>query len=559
MHLLALEHIDVAGVDAGSTALAFQWQFQLLAELTHPADLSGGNPDHQGVGGHILVDHCTSSHKGILANGDPTYDGAVGPQGGALFYQGVTILVFALDQGAGIVYVGKHHAGATEHALFEMYVVVDRDVVLDFAIVADGDLVADEHVLPQGHALTDACAATDMDEMPDARAFANLRAFIDYGAGVLVMTHGSTQQARKERVAFVILGATGCQAADGFDSFHAVPRILDAVALAIENGLVADGVQVSEAFGKLDFGTITGDRAVGRLHALDRVRQVVGVDGEEPAHARVLVLQIASGLGFVDVVHDVALQLAEDEVQHVVEMHTDIGGHAERFARVTLPAFHIPLAAAGDVGQLDVVLVVLLARLDLLLQIDDRLMVAQLQDVVQTATGLLLGKQQVVEHRGAGHQRLFADHVTTEAQTRVDMRVVQVVGRADRHDIQGGRRIALQAPGMVVETLELGEELTLRREAVDDADRVVDVVGTGQLVAGVLDGTHVARGDVAGSADKGESFHAVSRKRLERAANAPDENLRPACGPRKNTQALMTFACGARYLPRLSTSRRACC
>ena len=78
--------------------------------------------------------------------------------------------------------------------------------------------------------------------------------------------------------------------------------------------------------------------------------------------------------------HDIALQLAEDEVQHVVKMHTDIGGYAEGFARVALPAFHVPLAAAGDVGQLDVVLVILLASFDQLFQIYDCLVVAQLQE-----------------------------------------------------------------------------------------------------------------------------------------------------------------------------------
>ena len=120
------------------------------------------------------------------------------------------------------------------------------------------------------------------------------------------------------------------------------------------------------------------------------------------------------------------------------------------------------------------------------------------------------------------------------------MRVVQVVGRAYRNDIQRSLRIALKSPGVVVETLELGEELTLRRKAVDNTNRIIDVVGTSELVASVLYGTHVARGDIAGSADKGESFHTVSRKRWERAINAQND-LRLACGTRKNTQALMTF------------------
>ena len=257
--------------------------------------------------------------------------------------------------------------------------------------------------------------------------------------------------------------------------------------------------------------------------------------------------------------HYIALQFAEDEVQHVVKMHTDIGGYAEGFTRVALPAFHVPLAAAGDVGQLDVVLVILLASFDQLFQIYDRLVVAQLQDVVQTTTSFLFSEEQVIEHRSAGHQRFFTDHVTTKTKASSDVRMMQVVGRTDRNDIERGHWIALQSPGVVVEAFKLSEEFALRRKAVDNTYRIIDIEGTGKLVTGVLDGTHVARGDIAGSANKGKSFHAVSRKRLERTVNALDEACAQRAVRAKNTQALMTFACGTRYLPRLSTNRRACC
>lgn len=60
---------------------------------------------------------------------------------------------------------------------------------------------------------------------------------------------------------------------------------------------------------------------------------------------------------------------------------------------------------------------------------------------------------------------------------------------------------------MLREPFKLGEEIALRRNAVDDADRVIDVVRHGQMVAGVLDGTHVARRNVAGGTDEGEIFH----------------------------------------------------
>ncbi|MCY1552981.1 hypothetical protein D9M68_894190 [compost metagenome] len=93
------------------------------------------------------------------------------------------------------------------------------------------------------------------------------------------------------------------------------------------------------------------------------------------------------------------------------------------------------------------------------------------------------------------------------------MRMVQVVGAADRHVVQRGRGVALELLRVFVEAFELSEELALRRDAVDDADRIVDVVGHRQMVIRVLDGTHVARSDVTGSADEGKVFHVEKETR----------------------------------------------
>ena len=62
---------------------------------------------------------------------------------------------------------------------------------------------------------------------------------------------------------------------------------------------------------------------------------------------------------------------------------------------------------------------------------------------------------------------------------------------------------------MLVKALEVGEEICIRRQAVDDAHRVVHVVGGAQAVAGVFDGAHVARGNVAGGAYQCKVFHGV--------------------------------------------------
>ncbi|MNL41542.1 hypothetical protein D3C87_1639550 [compost metagenome] len=54
---------------------------------------------------------------------------------------------------------------------------------------------------------------------------------------------------------------------------------------------------------------------------------------------------------------------------------------------------------------------------------------------------------------------------------------MKVVGRTDGDVVKCSSRIALETVSVFVEALELGEKLALWRDAVDDADRVIDVVG----------------------------------------------------------------------------------
>ena len=181
----------ILGTGPGTYCLTFSRyrQIQLFPMLAHPPDLPRGHPHHQRIRRHILVHHRPRADECILADGHATHDGAVRAQGRAFLDQGIAILVLALDQRPGVVHVGEHHAGPTEHALLQGHVVVDGHVVLDLAVVADHDLVADKHVLAQGHAGADACAAADVDEMPDAAALADLGAFVDDSGLVLVIAH----------------------------------------------------------------------------------------------------------------------------------------------------------------------------------------------------------------------------------------------------------------------------------------------------------------------------------------------------------------------------------
>ena len=136
-------------MNAGGTRFAVQRQIQLFTVFTHPADLSGRDAHHQGIGGDIPVNHGTGADEGVFADGGATHDGAIGAEGGAFFHPRVAIFAFALDQRAGVVDIGEHHAGAAEHAFFQGDVVVHADVVLDFAVIADDHFIADKDILTQ--------------------------------------------------------------------------------------------------------------------------------------------------------------------------------------------------------------------------------------------------------------------------------------------------------------------------------------------------------------------------------------------------------------------------
>ena len=263
-------------------------------------------------------------------------------------------------------------------------------------------------------------------------------------------------------------------------------------------------MQLGKPFRKFQLLAADVDAAESGFLALDLIGQVVGVHRQKPAHAGAFVFQIAGGLGFATVVHHVVLQLAKHKMQHVVKVHANIGGHAKRLARVALPAFQVPLATAGDVGQLYIKLGVGRCGGHFLPQRQNGIVVAKLQNIEHALAGFVLHQRQVVQQLGRGHQRFFADHIRTQTQAGGNVRVVQVVGRANGHVVQRRGGVALQAVGIIVKALKIGKKLALRRNAVNDAHRVVGVVSHGQMVAQVFDGVHVARGNVAGGADEGE-------------------------------------------------------
>ena len=85
-------------------------------------------------------------------------------------------------------------------------------------------------------------------------------------------------------------------------------------------------MQVGKAPGKLDLFPVDGDGAVCALPRLTlRLGYIFDVDGQEPTGTCVFVLQITRGFCIGRMVHDIVLEFAKYEMQHVEKMDADVG------------------------------------------------------------------------------------------------------------------------------------------------------------------------------------------------------------------------------------------
>lgn len=199
--------------------------------------------------------------------------------------------------------------------------------------------------------------------------------------------------------------------ADDVDSFYAMPCITQAVTTSSQYFAVTGGMQVSKALAEFELFAAYVDVAISGFFALHVGGEVISVNREEPAHAGAFVFQVASGLLGTAVMNHVALQFAKDEMQHVVKVYANVGSHSKRFLVVTFPAFHVPLASAGNVGELNVKFGIGKGGGYFVAQLQDGVVVAKLQNVVNPFTGLLLHQGQLIHEFGGGHKGFFADDV----------------------------------------------------------------------------------------------------------------------------------------------------
>lgn len=128
-------------------------------------------------------------------------------------------------------------------------------------------------------------------------------------------------------------------------------------------------------------------------------------------------------------------------------------------------------------------------------------MEAKLQDGIDLFARFLFNFLQGIQVPGVEHQRLFADGVAAVAQRHTDMGVVQVIGAADTNIVDAALSVPAQLVEVAVEALGFRKKLGIRKVAVHNADAIVRIECTNQVIPGFLNGFHVARSDVAGGTD----------------------------------------------------------
>ena len=98
------------------------------------------------------------------------------------------------------------------------------------------------------------------------------------------------------------------------------------------------------------------------------------------------VFEIPTCLVIRNVVNRVGLEFAKHEVEHVEEMHPNIGGNPTRFLLITFPRLHIPPTPRSDIRSVDLMFTCGSASHDLLAQGHNCRVNTQLEDGVDTAS-----------------------------------------------------------------------------------------------------------------------------------------------------------------------------
>src|SRR5262245_55294185 len=185
--------------------------------------------------------------------------------------------------------------------------------------------------------------------------------------------------------------------------------------------------------------------------------------------------------------------MAKKPEEHVEEVNTDICREPARPLVDPLPRRLVPPAARRDVFKLHVITACRIVGVDTLLELADFRMESQLQDSEDATTALSFQVLERVEVPRVDHDRFLTDGVGTYAQGHSDVRIVQVVWRADAQVIETIRLgPAAQFLEMAIESLNLGEEADVKRVLIEHADGIVRIDGGDQPIASLVNRSDMA-------------------------------------------------------------------
>ncbi len=303
----------------------------------------------------------------------------------------------------------------------------------------------------------------------------------------------------------------GCHiaSADGVDEFNRRTGIRDSEALSGQHIFIGSRMQVAEAFGKLDCFAVYRNRAEGVFVALAIVGgKVIPIYRKEPVDAGAFEFQRSRHPPFISQVYHRPLHGAKQPEQQIEKVNTDVHRHAAGFFFRTFPRNVVPASAARDIREHHLCSVFTPGQL--LADGNQRRVQTQLKHRVNAAAGFRLQFGQWIEIPGIDDQRFLADRVGFLPKRHTNVRVVEVVGRADTH-VMNTLVFALEAALLQksLKTFRLGEKARIRKVAVQEANRVVWVYGGKEGITGVTDRFEMFGSDKPGDSSHGEIFHAV--------------------------------------------------
>ena len=220
--------------------------------------------------------------------------------------------------------------------------------------------------------------------------------------------------------------------ADSIGQLDRRPRIVDPEAKSGEHLFVHSRVKICEATGEWHLLAVHRHRTKRAAPPRLRPRGQIGrIARQHSLYRRALKLETAGSAAARSNRDFGADDLAEEPEEHVEEVNTDIDDESARALLGTFSRHVIPPTARGDVGKGHVMVGARRRGRYPALQLRQRRMMPELGHGVDAPVAFVLELLKHVKVPRVDDQRLFADSVGPDAERKTDMRIVQIVRRAD--------------------------------------------------------------------------------------------------------------------------------